>query len=338
MALLWIEGFDSFGTGPNESGIDEKYQGSFLSSVDIEPGRFGDYCIQMAASSIDLRTPDLGDQTTIITGFAFNAANFDSNMMFFIREDNNSTLGVNIESASNGALRVRRGTTDLAESRAGIIREGTWHYIELKVTIHNTTGSFELRVDGETILSDTNVDTQAGSNGNADVFGFNGNGASNDYKYDDWYICNSSGSVNNDFLGPLKVQTLFPDGDGDVSSWTPDSGNNYQRVDENPSDGDTSYVETATANNEDLYTFENTSDIDSINGLQINAVARVTDVDPFTLKLISKTGTTTSAGAGATVSATSYGNEFRVMEQDPDTAAAWTPAGVNGAQFGIEME
>lgn len=48
----------------------------------------------------------------------------------------------------------------------------------------------------------------------------------------------------------------LPDGAGSSSQWTPDSGTNYARVNESTApDDDTSYVETATAAQLDLYTF-----------------------------------------------------------------------------------
>jgi hypothetical protein len=53
------------------------------------------------------------------------------------------------------------------------------------------------------------------------------------------------------------------------------------------------------------------------------------------IRNVVKSGTTEDAGSGITITDTSWGTVVRVVEEDPDTAVAWTPSGVNAAQFGI---
>ena len=55
-----------------------------------------------------------------------------------------------------------------------------------------------------------------------------------------------------------KFIMVLPDGAGSSSQWTPDAGTNYARVNEATApDDDTTYVETATGAQLDLYTFGN---------------------------------------------------------------------------------
>lgn len=342
MAIKWVEGFESFGTsGAQAANLRDRYGGNNLDAGNVltAAGRFsGSVAFRPGNGAAELITPSLGDMTTIICGFAFRGDPLDANQLVAIYEDGGHTLGFNIQTNSDNSLTIRRGTTDLETTAIDVIGDAAWHYVEFKVTIHNSTGSYEVRVDEVEVASDTGVDTQAGSDGNADRVAFFGNAASNDYRYDDWYICDDTGSVNNDFLGSRKVITLFPNAAGDSTDFTPDSGSNFQRVDEVGHDDDTSYVESSTADDEDLYNFDNLSDLSSVDGVQVSAVIRVTGTESKDLKILTKSDTTTNRSDAKTIGSNSYLTHHDILEQDPDTAAAWTTGGVDAAQFGIEVE
>lgn len=341
MTLLWIEGFDSYGTSGGLVGLAEKYPNSenVTANDTVVTGRLSGFAFQWENTDGILKTPAIGSADTIVTGLGYKVTAFVGttySLTSFI-EDSGITLGINLRALDNGAFVVRRGTTVLGTSANNVINTGQWHYIELKAVIDNTSGSYELRIDGVDVLSASGVDTQAGDGLVTNVW-LHGGAGTIDRQFDDWYILDGNGSVNNDFLGSRKVITIFPDGAGDQTNWTPDSGSNFDRVNENGYDDDTSYVETATVDAEDLYNFDDLSAATSVDGVQINAIARVTDVDPLDLKLLSKTGTTTDAGSAQAVSSVSYKNFYRILEEDPDTVAAWSVSGVDGAQFGIEAE
>lgn len=339
MALIWAEGFDSFGTSGGLVGHDDKYTGTNLLSNDtVIAGRLSGFAFQWTNSSGEMITPAITSSDTIIMGFAYKVANFIGTTITIARiyEDSGATGSMAIRALDDGVLNIVRAGNQLAISAPYVITTGQWHYIEVKFVLDNINGSCELRVDGNVVASASGVDTQVGD-GLATHAAILGASSTVSRKFDDWYVCDGSGSVNNDFLGPRKIVTIFPDGAGDATEWTPDSGSNFARVNDNPHDDDTSYVETDVVDNEDLYAYDDVADMSSIDGVQINAMARVT-IDPFDLKLLSKTGTTTDAGAAQAVSATSYSNFHRILEEDPDTVAAWTQSGVNGAQFGIEAE
>lgn len=72
---------------------------------------------------------------------------------------------------------------------------------------------------------------------------------------DDMYSADVTG--DGDQIPPaLRFVPSLSDGAGGSAQWTPDSGSNYARVNETTvPDGDTSYVETATTAQKDLYTF-----------------------------------------------------------------------------------
>ena len=75
--------------------------------------------------------------------------------------------------------------------------------------------------------------------------------------YDDWYVCDNSGPVNNNFLGDVQVGLLLPNAAGDAAGWTGSGGGaHYGYVDENPLDSDASYVETDQSGAEELWNYQ----------------------------------------------------------------------------------
>ena len=341
MALLWIEGFEGFGTStgvaPSPSDIvDRKYPGSLgTNGMDIETGRGTGYCIEIYRNNDYIHSPNLTTNATVVLGFALKLDSMSAlNPICSLYEGTNR--GVNFRVNINGTIAVYLGASTLLGTTTSQLTTGSWYYIELKVLTNNSTGTVDLHVNGVSWLSLTSQDTQPGSNAYHEAFRL---GPVNYLytSYDDLYFLDASGSANNDFLGNRKVLALHPDGAGDDSDWTPSAGSNYQNVDDGALlDEDTTYNETGTSTDQDLYTYDDLpGDVSEVQGLQINTEVRV-DGGSTDLENVVKTGTTTDVGIAESITSTTYVSSNRVLEEDPDTVAAWTPSGVNGAQFGIK--
>src|SRR5690606_30150679 len=160
-----------------------------------------------------------------------------------LREADDATEGINLRVGTDGSLSIYLGNSLIATSVTTPININTWYYIELKVVVDGS-GSYEVRVDGVNVLSGS-TDTQAGANPYANRVRLHGaaTGTGPQTQFDDWYVCDGSGSINNDFLGGRRIITYFTADTGDSSDFTPDEGDNYARVNDNPRDGDDSYVE-----------------------------------------------------------------------------------------------
>lgn len=89
---------------------------------------------------------------------------------------------------------------------------------------------------------------------------------------DDMYSADVTG--DGDQVPPaLRFVPSLPDGAGASSQWTADSGTNYARVNETTApDGDTSYVETATTAQKDLYTCANIAAADLAENYTVGEV------------------------------------------------------------------
>ena len=233
---------------------------------------------------------------------------------------------------SNGALRVLRGSTVLATS-SYTLQGQQWYYIELKATIHGSAGSYEVRVNRQTVLSATGVNTQNTANASANEVGFGGDGTS---WGDDFYICDATGTRNNDFLGDVEVVTLMPAGAGNYAQWTPLSGANWENVDEIPQDGDTSYNYSATAGQKDTFGAQTYSATGTPLGLQVNLIHRKDDAGSRTIRTLLRSGGADYSGTSESV-LDSYSHAFDVWETDPADSADWTDTKINAAEYGYEM-
>ena len=214
-----------------------------------------------------------------------------------------------------------------------------WHYVELKVTIHDTTGSYEVRVDGVNVLNATGVDTRNG--GAAGLLNLLVLGSHSSATYDDLYILDTTGAINNDFLGPgARVLQLLPDSAGDDTDFTPLAGNNYAAVDESPTpDGDTSYVASATSGHRDLYNLSSlTSQLaaGTVQGIRVKVSMKKDDVDAVSAKIAIKNGTTVSYGSDQAC-AEAYDVYEKFWELNPDDAAQFEIADIDALQIGLEV-
>lgn len=255
--------------------------------------------------------------------------------------------------AQNGAfaflgqmLYIRNNINLLVTSVKGI-KSYVWNFIEIKfkASDSSSSGDVQVKVNGETIYScaagiDFHHSNNPDSNTHGVVIGFPT--ASGQYWYiEDLYVCDSSGSVNNTFLGDCRIQTLYPSGNGNSSQFMgsdADQTDNYLLVDEAQPDDDTTYVYDDTVDQVDLYAFDNIdSNVDTIHGVVADACMKKTDAGSRTARIMCRSGGSNYEGAEL-FPGTNYGHYPQIWETDPDTASAWTETGINAAEFGLTIE
>ncbi len=232
MALLWIEGFEGFGTStgvaPSPVGIIErKYPNTYaVSSMTIETGTYGK-CLEIPEDVLgSIRTPDLTTNNTLVIGCAIKWAALpsvtpDETFSFY----DGTTRGINLRVDTDGKLSVYRSNTLLGTS-TNTINISTWYYVELKILTHNSAGTVDLKINGTSWLSLSSQDTQQGENAYHTAFQL-GYSTTEIIQYDDIYVLDGSGSINNDFLGRRQVQAIRPNSAGDSTQWDPSAGANY---------------------------------------------------------------------------------------------------------------
>lgn len=126
-------------------------------------------------------------------------------------------VGLSLNSTGN-LLVTSSGSTLLTTTK--VILPSTWYYVELKVVLNSaSTGTAEIHVNGNGWGSATGVTASSGSL--ADTIFIKGAGAP---RIDDLFILDTSGSINNDFWGDMRIESVFPTSDAFYQQWTLSSG------------------------------------------------------------------------------------------------------------------
>lgn len=347
MSLIWADGFE------NTSLINKKYAvtSSVLVSGSPTSRANSGNCFEMdPASSVDhsmtkhLSAAD--EHATLIFGLAYySAVNMENGQNtsspFQLLSDAGATNHINIgfDNLTGANLRAYRGSTLLGTSAGTNINPETWYYIEGKITMHDSTGSVTLRVNNQTVLSLSGIDTKnAGTKAVFDSFRYWADAGGPTVRIDDLYICNGAGSAYNDFLGDIRVETLRPNGNGNSSDFVGSDANstdNYQLVDES-SYSSADYVQSASANDMDLYTFGDMAHTTgAVKGVMAHGVMSKTDTGDRTARLLGRTGGTNYSGPTETLT-TSDLSYKKVWEKNPNTTNDWSISEVNAAEFGVE--
>jgi hypothetical protein len=249
-----------------------------------------------------------------------------------------ATAQIGIEFQTDGSLKVYRGygSAVLATSAAGVIPSNSYVYLEIKATIHPTAGAVEVRVNGATVVSVSGVNTRATSNSSVNGFGIYG--ISSPTYVADLYVCDGTGSTNNDFLGDVRIDTLYPNGDGTYSQFTPSTGTTHCTLVDEATPNSTDYNDGLAVGDRDSYTFTNLAALASqtIYGVQINAAVQKDDAGAKSVATMARSGSTNTDGSSKALS-TSQMYVSDIYEFDPNTATAWTETSVNAAEFGVKV-
>lgn len=249
-----------------------------------------------------------------------------------MRNATTNHVGVRIE--TDGRLSVTRDTTILGTSTGPVILATAWHRIELYFSIHDTSGAYELRVDGTTVLSATNVDTRNGATTNVDSWLFGSVNGAVSY-YDDYTFNDSAGTANTGFLGDLRVESIRPSADV-LAAWSRSAGTtNYSLVDDSIGLDTTDYV-TASGPVIDRYAL--TALLDSpaqVMAVQTVFHASKDNTGPASVRTNIVSGTDVANGATNGLNTTGF-FYTDLHETDPQGGGAWTGPRVNALQLELE--
>lgn len=341
MTLRFIDSFDHYATADLLHKYTSLSGGGNQPIISSGNGRRSTSSLRIPANT-GVLSKTLDAQATWIVGHSFRTSVFDaSNDRPFVSFLDAGSVQTDVRVRPDGTIRATRNGTTLATS-SNSLSTNTTYYIETKVVINDTTGSVEVKVNGSSTgwINITGQDTKNTANASANVIQFNGITASSNTDFDDLYICDGAGSTNNDFLGDVRVDCYLPDGNGNSSQLTGSDGNstdNYQLVDESSQNGDTDYVQSATVNQKDTYTFADMSHTPaSIFGTQVNMTAKKDDSGTRSICSVCRSGGTDYDGDTQALS-TSYVDYRNINETDPATSSAWTRTNLNAAEFGVKV-
>lgn len=348
MSLIWIDGFDSYGTSvgsqPSPSGILWKYYNVLQSdsSYSIANGRVSGYSLELDNYSNDcLSTKGIGNTSNyaLVIGLAIKDEALRDNDFIFQAIDNLGNVQSSVYGNSDGTVSIRRGTSSTLGTSTSTIPVDDWYYLEWYIELGDSADT-KLYINGTEEINLTSVDTKNSSAGSYNNYFILGSaGSSNSTFIDDMYIILVDGSGANSVLGPQIVETIRPNGDSGTNNWTVNTGSDhYVLVNEAVLNDDTYYLYTDTTDAIDLWDYTNpTSTVSTVNGVAIKTEAKHSTGGVAQIASYIDSNSSTQANTSKTISIGDYQALVDIVEEDPDTSTAWTPSGLVSAKFGVKF-
>jgi hypothetical protein len=359
--LLFVDSFDNYAT-PAIAALG-KWQtvqdANAILSIAAGQGRNGTNAFKMTGqASIGSNGSYLqsvlvtGSQPSLVVGLAVNVSAFDAlNTHGLLRFLDVTTPQVTLSWLPTGQLQVTRGDsggTVLGTSTGSVISAtGSYFYIEIKITFNTLAGTIDVRAAGVPVAGLTGLTglntAPSGADG-ASVIHLGSCkpvsiAAATDTAFvDDFYVLSTTGGVNVNFLGDVRVVCVFPNGAGASTQFTPNgAAANWQCVSETSEDGDTTYVADANIGDKDLYVKQATPvTTGPIYAVQLCSVARKDDSGVRSIANTVLSGATAEDGATQALG-TTYAWYLDIMESDPNTAGPWTKTTFDAAQIGVKV-
>ena len=241
-------------------------------------------------------------------------------------------------------LEVRRGNNvGTLLGSGGEIHQNRWHCIEIRLLVDNAAGAVQVKVDGTQII-DFAGDTQDSVNADVQAFSFcdsphGGDGLTATY-YDDIAFNDTSGGINDTWIGRGGIPAIFPIGAGASTDLDlfPNTGEaNWEDVDEAPPNDDTSYVFDDLVDDHDSYEMDDLIVAGTVAAVQWLARARSDLVGAPEIARILRVGGVDYQGVDVAID-TTYDYYPEIFDEDPNAGpGAWTVAAVNGMEAGVKI-
>lgn len=335
MALRFCDSFDHW------LAADVNLKWTSSARAQLTTGRFGSgYFMTQVTSPGGSLMKQIDSQQTWVVGYALKYTGISGTAPAHLIIRDNGTNQVYL-SLVNGYLYLYNGSGTVLGTSTTLLQAGVWYHAELKVKIDNTTGTYELRLNEVTQFSGTSADTQNSANATANQIyfqGSNNDNSSHSFVIDDVVVCDGTGGVNDDFRGDCRVESLYPNGNGNSSVLVGSDGNstdNYLLVDDTtPNDAD--YVESSTPGDKDTYAYTNlTSASGTVHGVQMAPRAAKTDAGTRSIVSVARLSATEVDGPVQTLSTTPTWY-FDIRQTKPG-GGSWTVSDVNSAEFGVKI-
>jgi hypothetical protein len=232
---------------------------------------------------------------------------------------------------SNGAVSVNAQGGKTTSVATGFFVLNTWHFVQFRLLPRNSGGLMEVWVDGIQRVSFTGRTLDGGY---VDTWFTGDNGV----QVDNLVLYNESGDAPNARTPATRVFTDLPTAAGAAAEFTPSAGSNYQCVDEQPNDGDATYVSAAAAPASDLYAYpsDTVPSATIVYGVGVELVARKDDLGGNEINPLLRSDATVYESTPAIALTTSHVRHKRFWNLDPATGQPWTVARANAAQVGVK--
>ena len=295
----------------------------------------GSYLATVGSASAIRKAFRVGSIGTVYVGVAIRKAATPSGAVPILElMDGGTDVQMSVYLNTDLTLSVRRGGSTTLATTVQTLSLNTWYWLEFGVTISDTVGTYELRLNEVSVLSATSQDTKVTTNATV-----NGVRMGEQLLIDDLCLIDTNSPAPTGFPGDTAVDYLTPSGAGNSTQWdVTGAASNYLAVDETAQNGDTDFVSTSTVGEIDLYALNNLSVTPAaIRGVMPVAIVRKDDAGSASACAVVRSGGTNydqdTNGLGTTYAPL----DTDVLGVDPATGVAWTAAGVNGLEVGVKL-
>jgi len=228
----------------------------------------------------------------------------------------------------DGSIAIRRSTTVLEVSAAGIVPFSAWFHLESAITVDNS-GSWDIYLNGIRVLNNSG-DTQLQAS--PETTGYRIYGVCN---FTDVYLADDS------LKGDSGIDTLLPAADGAAhTDFTAQGDTNKHDCIDDPGDidGDTTYIHESTVNNAYTCTLDDLSTKagSTIHSVAINSCCRKDDAGTRKFKPLMYINGSDYYGTEVSLN-DSYKVHQECFSVNPDDSAAWEEADIDGSEWGSEL-
>lgn len=214
----------------------------------------------------------------------------------------------------------------------------TLYHIQVHVKLDDAVGTIQVRLNDVSVPLeiDFNGDTKPGAETTITSFQWIAAVGAGFYYYDNIIINDTTTASDNTWPGIVKFDTMLTTGNGFYfGNWTKNSGSaaDYTYVDDNPNDGDTTYLFTTVTNTYASFSMADQALANvTYKALLTHAIARK---DGGTAKLavgIRDNDNNVNYVSGLKDLGVSYGIVTERRLTDPSTGIAWDSAGINATE------
>lgn len=356
MALLWADGFEHYGVGA--VGRDNMLNGAYgFVHADCQPSAAQS---RTGGRSLSVFGQTSSNSTFWRRVFPTNKLNFGFAMGLYLTAlpSNPHRMGwqiwgntgvpiYTINIATDGSLMLKAGNSAAGNpplvTSDPVLTAEAFNYIECEMLIDSVVGECEIRVNGVTVIhmTDANFGTQPA----ASICGgkrLEGNptgtwSGSPTMYFDDLVAWDKEGGNFNDFPGPVRVTTIYCDGDTAEDDWAVvGAGSGYEAINDAVPDMDSTYISSDNPGDVSEFTVgELPAEITTISAVYVPVLGRLENagIGDVKVSMVSDTEVDEGPSHPLTPVYTYRGTSF---ETDPNTGTAWTKSTLEAALLRIE--
>ena len=350
MALLFIDGFDHY----DPQALDDfgqpwlaRGKAAYLSpqATRVAGRRPSSFALRLPEGSGGGYVKNLdATKTSLIIGCSIRVVPYENTgvepLLLGVRDANAQVTHL-VKIGEDGRLKLYRwqyGNEDLISTSVTTAPARGWHYVELQVTQGSGNGVLSVRLNGVLAIQMNAQDTIQGGGQLLTTFlgAIPGQSCPLTLDVDDFYIADTSGTINNTFLGDVRVDALKPQADGSLNQWTvtPSGTAAWEAVSDEDEATNISAPNIGLRQSFDVEPLPVMA-TPAIFGVQLTLLARKTDAGLGKVKGLVVSGAQTTVSPEVILQE-QQAWQCALFERNPNGNVQWTEAAFNAAEFGVE--